>query len=240
LRELGHGVIVHIAARMVRGREHLDGLLARMAERDVADVFLVGGDASEPVGSYASAVELLVDMRAHRRAPRTIGVAAYPEGHPLIADDVLRADLLQKDLLADYMTTQMCFDPGALALWLEETRGSGVGMPVYLGLPGAVDRRRLLEVSLRVGVGTSISFLRKQHGAGRLFGNVHGTTERLCDAVAPLVGGPFDVAGLHFFTFNRLVETVRLAQLRAGERSSQQHRPAERRSVAIQQESQHR
>lgn len=51
LRALGHTVVLHMAARMVKGPRHLDDLLERMADGGIADVFLVAGDAPEPIGA---------------------------------------------------------------------------------------------------------------------------------------------------------------------------------------------
>jgi methylenetetrahydrofolate reductase (NADPH) len=213
LRAQGHAVIVHLAARMVRGPEHLGSLLERMAATDLHDVFLVGGDRPDPLGPYACAYALLEPLRSHRLAPRTIGVPAYPEGHPLIADDVLREDLWRKAPAADYMTTQLCFDAEVLRTWLRTVRADGLTLPAYIGLPGHVDRRRLLEVSLKVGVGASVSYLRKQHGAGRLAGRrAAAVSDGLLDAVAPLVGGELGIAGMHVYTFNQLTETVRAVE----------------------------
>jgi methylenetetrahydrofolate reductase (NADPH) len=232
IRAHGHEVIVHIAARMVRGPRHLDTLLRKLADAGVADIFLVGGDAAEPAGPYSSALPLLEQIRTHPLAPRTIGVPAYPEGHPLVPPDALRDLLLKKSRLADYMTTQMCFDPGALVDWVTETRSAGVALPLYVGIPGLVDRRRLLEISLRVGVGTSLSFVRKHHGARHLIAGARSVTAHLYDVLSPLVGGELGIAGVHFFTFNRLVETVRFVERRAGEESAQS-RPADRESASI-------
>jgi len=215
LRAGGHAVIVHLAARMVRGPEHLDALLTRMAAHDVTDVFLVGGDAAEPRGPYASAMDLLPALRGHVHAPRTVGVAAYPEGHPLIADDELLAALREKDGLADYMTTQLCFDADAVLRWLERTREAGVRLPLYAGLPGMVDPRKLLEISLRVGVGRSIAFARKQQGVGRLVRRRVGASESLYATMASHAGGELGIAGLHLFTFNRLADTLQLVDRHA-------------------------
>src|ERR1700683_3168298 len=44
LREAGHAVTVHVAARMVRDRAHLDLLLAGIADGGADDLFLIGGD----------------------------------------------------------------------------------------------------------------------------------------------------------------------------------------------------
>ncbi len=201
--------MIHVAARMVRGPGHLDELLSRMAEHDIADVFLIGGDATEAEGPYASALDLLPELRAHRHAPRSIGVAAYPEGHPFIDEERLAEALREKDGAADYMTTQLCFDAAALGRWLERTREDGIALPVHIGLPGVVDARRLLEISMRIGVGASIRYARKQRGMTRLFARA----ERLQSEVLPLLDDPgLGVADLHYFTFNRLIDTLDLAE----------------------------
>jgi methylenetetrahydrofolate reductase (NADPH) len=158
MAQLGHQVVPHIAARTIRDIEHLDALLERLAATDIGDVFLIAGDSTEPTGPFDSAVELLPLLARHPQRPRRIGVAAYPEGHPLIDPRTLRQSLERKAQLADYIVTQMCFDSEAVTKWLLATRADGVALPVYVGLPGDVDRRRLLEVSMRVGVGTSIGF----------------------------------------------------------------------------------
>jgi methylenetetrahydrofolate reductase (NADPH) len=221
LRAMGHTIVIHVAARMVRSEQHADELLSRMHEADIHDVFLVGGDHGDPLGPYTRGLDLLPVMREHPLAPRTLGVPAYPEGHPMIDAAVLKADLKEKAPLADYMATQMCFHPKAIVSWLEETREDGVQLPAYIGVPGMVDRARLLEISLRVGVGTSVSFLRKQHGAiGRLLGGGKHAAEHLNDELAPMIGGDLGVAGFHIFTFNRLIETVSFIESRSAARSS--------------------
>lgn len=214
LRALGHTVVAHLSARMVRSASHLDELIARMREADVHDVFAIGGDHPDPLGPYPGSYELVEALRAHRDAPRTIGVAAYPEGHPLINELALREDLRRKAPLADYVTTQLCFHPEATVRWLQAVRADGINLPAYVGLPGIVDRRRLLEISLKVGVGSSISFLRKQHGVSKLAGRSHDAAEHLHDAIAPLVGGELGIAGLHMYTFNNLLETVAFVETR--------------------------
>lgn len=216
LRGLGHLVVLHLAARMVTGEAHLGALLDRMAEAGIADVFLVGGDAPEPLGPYDSALDLLARLRDHPKAPRTIGVGAYPEGHPLIDAGTLAAALRDKAGDADYMVTQLCFDPEALVRWLRATRADGVDLPVYVGVPGLVDRRRLIDVSMRVGVGASLRYLRKQRGIRRLMDRPSDAPRQLLDAAEPLIGGDLGVAGVHFFTFNRLVGTVAFGEGRLG------------------------
>jgi methylenetetrahydrofolate reductase (NADPH) len=215
LVELGHTVVVHIAARMVRSHEHLNRLLTTMATSRLRNIFVIGGDASEAVGPFTSGHRLLEDVHRHALRPRTIGIPAYPEGHPQIAAEVLARELHEKSRFADYLVTQMCFDFNVVMAWLERSRDRGVALPAYIGLPGVVDRKRLLEISVRVGVGTSIAYLRKQHGIRNLISGARGAAEQLHDVVAPHIGGDLGIAGVHFFTFNRLVETRRVIEQRA-------------------------
>jgi methylenetetrahydrofolate reductase (NADPH) len=210
LRAPRHHVTPHIAARMVRDRGHLNRLLDELADAGVHDVFVIGGDATEVEGPYSSAGELLLHVAEHPRRPRTIGIAAYPEGHPLIDDRTLAAALEHKSRFATYATTQMCFDADVLLSWLRKARASGMSLPVMLGMPGVVDRRRLLEISMRIGVGPSLSFVRKQRGIRKLFSRPSTEADRLYDALAPCVNDPeLNVEGFHFYTFNQLVDTWR-------------------------------
>jgi methylenetetrahydrofolate reductase (NADPH) len=208
LRALGHGVTVHLAARMVRDRAHLDTLLQRASAAGIDDLFVVGGDEKEPHGPYGEASDVLEILADHPLRPDRIGVGAYPEGHPLIDEDVLAEALVRKSALADYMATQLCFDPDVLLRWLRGVRLAGVDLPVYAGVPGPIDRRKLLDVSVKVGVGASLRFLRKQHGIMSLFRRPGREADALRDALTPLIGDPqLRIAGLHLFTFNELVST---------------------------------
>jgi methylenetetrahydrofolate reductase (NADPH) len=178
-----------------------------MAEAGVDDLFLIGGDADQPQGLYTGAVDLLPLVAEHPLRPRAIGIAGYPEGHPLIPDEELDRALLEKSGLADYVTTQMCFDPDAVRGWVVHQRERGMALPVLVGMAGKVARRRLLELSVRIGVGPSLAFVRKQRGVRALISR-GSTADKLYDALAPMVNDPqLSIAGLHFFTFNHLIDT---------------------------------
>jgi methylenetetrahydrofolate reductase (NADPH) len=170
-------------------------------------VFLIGGDVEDPVGDYASAVELVPLVADHPRRPELIGIAGYPEGHPRISVEELEQALQDKSGLADYVVTQMCFDPSALRTWIERQRDQGMDLPIAIGMPGRVARRQLLKMSARIGVGPSLDFLRKQRGLRRLLSR-RSTADRLYDELAPLLEDPeLAVVGFQYFTFNELVQT---------------------------------
>ena len=192
---------------MVRDRDHLDQLLAGLADAAVDDLFLIGGDIEDPVGEYASAVDLLPLVVDHPQRPGLIGVAGYPEGHPRISTEELERALRDKSRLADYVVTQMCFDPEALRTWIVRQREGGMELPVVIGMPGKVARRKLLMMSARIGVGPSIDFLRKQKGLRSLLSR-RSTAERLYDGIAPMLDDPeLAVDGFQYFTFNELCHT---------------------------------
>jgi methylenetetrahydrofolate reductase (NADPH) len=203
LRALGHDVTIHLCSRMVRDRAHLDELLGRMADAGIDDVFVVGGDALEPLGEFSSAVQLVPVIAEHPKRPRTLGIAGYPEGHPLI-DDAMLAEALELKLpYADYLTTQLCFQPEPILRFARR-----VELPVIVGMPGIVDPKRLLEISVKVGVGPSLRYLRKQRGLRRFF-RLSGSADALYDALAPHSDA---LEGFHFFTFNRLLDTYNWEQ----------------------------
>jgi methylenetetrahydrofolate reductase (NADPH) len=208
LRALGHGVTVHIAARMVRSASHLDEILGRARDAGIDDFFVIGGDAPEAQGPYADAGALLDALVEHPLRPAVLGIGGYPEGHPLIEPAVLTEALDRKAQVADYIVTQLCFDKGALLGWIEDVRARGVDLPIHVGAVGPIERRKLLEISVRIGVGPSLRFVRKQRGLLRLFGNPFHAATRFYDDIAPLAADPrYGIAGFHFFTFNRLVAT---------------------------------
>jgi methylenetetrahydrofolate reductase (NADPH) len=215
LRQLDHSVTVHVAARMVRDRDHLGRLLAGLADAGVDDLFLIGGDIEDPVGEFASAVDLLPLVLDGVQRPGMIGIAGYPEGHPRISVEDLDQALWDKSRLADYVVTQMCFDPEAVHTWIVRQREHGIELPVVIGMPGRVARRKLLKMAARIGVGPSIDFLRKQKGLRSLLSR-RSTADRLYDGIAPLLDDPdLAVAGVQYFTFNELVQTWEWHQKKA-------------------------
>lgn len=210
LRALGHDVTLHVAARMVRAEAHLDEILERCVAAGIDDLLVIGGDAPDPVGPFAGAGELLDVVQTRPLRPERIGIGAYPEGHPLIPTDALAAVLERKARVADYIVTQLCFDAKTLLTWVDGLRERGIDRPLYIGAVGPVERRRLLEISTRIGVGPSLRFLRNQHGLTTLFRSPVDTAGTFYDDVAPQVGEPpRAIAGFHFFTFNDLLGTRR-------------------------------
>jgi len=199
----GFRVVPHLTARQVRDKSHLQELVDRLSAGGFEDVFIIGGDITEPVGTYDSSSALIADMVEMGNRPRRIGVAAYPEGHPLINREALMQALKAKQPFVNYMVTQICFDPQIIGKWLGDVRANGITLPVYIGIPGILKRSKLLEISLRVGVGDSTRFLKNHLGmVARLLQhdmyNPNGLVKKITGLTRDQV-----VAGFHIYTFNQ-------------------------------------
>ena len=205
----GFRVVPHLAAKMVRDQAHLREIMRRLDDLGVESVFVPGGDAPRPLGTYATALELLRDIAGLDHRFRHIGVAAHPEGHPSVDSETLLQELVAKQPYATYFVTQMCFDAAALAGWLDLIRARGISLPAWIGLPGVFDRSALLAASLRIGVGASLRLLRdRSRMVTRLFGQKLYRPDAFLHQLAPHLAKPeLGIAGFHLFCFNRVEQT---------------------------------
>jgi methylenetetrahydrofolate reductase (NADPH) len=201
--------VPHVAARLVRDRSHLKEVLARLQDAQVKCIFVPAGDSSAPAGVYDDSLTMLRDMAEIGHKIEDIGIAAHPEGHPFVSDQDLLWFLKEKQRFATYMVTQMCFDPNAIIGWLRDIRNAGVTLPTWIGLPGVADVTRLISVSLRIGVGQSVRFLKKQTGLLRkLIGAKSYQPDSLLGEIAPYIDDPaLNISGFHLFSFNDVERT---------------------------------
>lgn len=206
----GYRVVPHLAARQVADRRSLGEITKRLADMGVTDLFVVGGDAKVPEGAFDSATQLLSALADLDHPFESIGVTCYPEGHQQIPDEALMEFLLAKQELADYMVSQLCFDPGALAGWLRSVRAAGVTLPLNVGLAAPLNSRKLLELSLRIGVGSSVKFLSKQHGLmnSLVLGRDYEPENLVAEIVQQESFDDLGIAGLHLFSFNQVERTL--------------------------------
>ena len=205
----GFHVVPHLTARQVRDKSHLHEIVDRLSAGRFEDVFIIGGDIAEPAGTYDSSSALIADMVEMGNRPRRIGVAAYPEGHPLINREALMQALKAKQPLVNYMVTQICFDAQTIGKWLADVRSNGITLPVYIGIPGVLKRPKLLEISLRVGVGDSTRFLKNHLGmVARLLQHDMYDPDSLVKKITGLTRDQA-VAGFHIYTFNQCLSTKR-------------------------------
>ena len=204
----GYPVVPHLAARMISGRAELVEIVERLSGLGVTRVFVPAGDA-DPVGDYRDALGLLTDLATLGSPFDHIGITGYPESHPSIHDDVTIQSMWDKRLHATHIVSNLTFSSDSVRRWITRLRARGVTVPVLLGVPGPVERSKLLAMATKIGVGESTRFLAKNKGMfARLAAPGGFTGERFVLECARAERGPTALLdGLHVFTFNQIAET---------------------------------
>ena len=202
----GFQVIPHIAAKCVSGEKHLETIIKRLDALSIENIFVPGGDRPEPIGEFNNDYDLLKALQKLGHNIKKIGIAAHPEGHPYVNEKILMEALVKKKDLADYIVTQMCFDAKILGDWLVRINQQGVPLPVWVGLPGVIERGRLLRTSLRIGVGDSLRFLRKKSQvAAELMKSSIYNPDKLVTSISEYKDiADTNLAGYHIFCFNQI------------------------------------
>jgi methylenetetrahydrofolate reductase (NADPH) len=216
LSSLGFQAVPHISGRMVTSYDHLDEIVDRLIRAGVRDIYVIGGDARTPLGPFSSAGAFLEALHERGSPFDAIGVAGYPEGHPLVDEDRLWEALHDKQSLATYVVTQMCFDPEAIVRWVTEARQRGIVLPALVGIPGCTSRAHLLRIASRIGVGQSARFLNRHAGMlARMLRPGSFCPDDLVDELSPAMSDPLlDIRGFHIYTFNYVEQTERWRQHR--------------------------
>jgi methylenetetrahydrofolate reductase (NADPH) len=202
----GYRVVPHLAARSVASEAHLAEIVERLTAAGVDDVFVPGGDATNPAGPFDGALPLLERLAELGNPFGQMGITGYPESHPKINDDVTIQAMWDKRRYATYIVSNVCFDAAGLGRWIERIRARGVTLPLYAGLAGPAERTRLLRMAAVAGASESARFLTRHPGWILRFWVPGGySPDRLLERAAPILTAPGSgVAGLHLFTFNQL------------------------------------
>lgn len=215
VKEAGLHPVPHISARRLSSaREFDDFLIALQAQHLSTQVFVVGGDPEEPMGTYPDSLSLIISGRLEAHGVTKVSIAGYPAGHSNIDDSALwsaleskHAALKDKNLEGEIIT-QFGFDTAPVFEWLSEVRRRGIDLPVRIGVPGPAGIKRLLGYARRFGVSASAG-IAKQYGFS--LGNLLGTAgpERFIRELAqnydPARHGKIS---LHFYTFGGIENTA--------------------------------
>jgi len=205
--------VPHIAARNVASAEKLGDLLSRLASSAGIDrVMLIGGDCKQAAGPFEHALALLESGVLESNGIREIGIAAYPEGHSGISEDVLRASLRDKLEAAEraglkaHIVTQFSFDAWPVVTWLRALRASGIRNRVRIGMAGPANIGSLLKFAQRCGVRTSANgFARHASSIGKLL--TRATPADLVNDLAEASASEnLGEIAAHFYSFGGLVQ----------------------------------
>ena len=216
LKAAGHDAVPHFAARLVEGPEHAAKLAEWVRANGIREVFIIGGDAETPP-HYHYALPFMRDFLAGNPGIDTMGFGAYPDGHASISNADLSSAIHEKQQLIvshgvkPLASTQMCFDGATIRTWLKAERAKGFTTPINLGLPGVVDRAKLMSMGMRLGIGQSMRYLSKNKSTiTRMFApGGYDPTKLLADLATD--ADALGITGIHSFTFNSTADTAKWA-----------------------------
>jgi len=209
-------IVVHLAARSIKGKKHLDELLKRAVDASVKEFLVIGGDAPyNRCLPYPDSISLLKAIIDSDQPIFRIGVAGYPSGHPSSnVDERLINDLLKKQKLSCklsggiYIETQFDFSDSAILDWVKVIRGKGVELPIKVGLLGAVSYQKALNAMVLAGGAlNTVDFMRKTHIRVEDLMTGRYRTKMIKIAQA-LVAANADIEGFTIYTLNDVEKTL--------------------------------
>ena len=210
LRALGHLTCVG------HTREELVEILRSYQDAGVRNLLALRGDPKEgpaapwtPTAGGLTYARELVEL-AHEVGDFSVGVAAFPEGHPsadsLDADAKVLADKARAG--ADFAVTQLFFRPQDYVGLLDRVAAQGVELPILPGIMPITNLGSLQRMAELSGATVPPEVLARFDGltepADVRSVGVEIATE-LCEAL--LAGG---APGLHFYTLNRSRATLEI------------------------------
>jgi methylenetetrahydrofolate reductase (NADPH) len=80
-------------------------------------------------------------------------------------------------------------------------------LPIRLGLPGVVDRTRLMTVGTRLGIGASLRYLSKNRSTVMALMSPGGFDPTDMVVELAVCAGELDIEAIHSFTFNSVADT---------------------------------
>lgn len=216
VRRLGLIPVPHVVARNLADRDALDALLGRLSQEAGVDRALVlGGDRDVPAGEYDCSLELIESGLLQEHGIDKIAIAAYPEGHPRIADEVLdearaaKVAAARRAGLEVILITQVCFDADTIVRFLRRLRAQGVTERVRVGVAGPARIATLIKYAVICGVGPSLRSIRERQSVARNLLSPETPEKLILELEDAVEAEPaLNVWGIHFFTFASLKNTI--------------------------------
>lgn len=217
LRAAGFTPVPHVLARALKSARAMEEWLrALAAEAGVSRVLLIAGDLSAARGPFPDTLSVLQTGVLARVGISSVGLAGYPEGHPVASDQQMRSALVAKlaacrnQGIDPWIVTQFCFEAEPIMRYLTNLPTEAQGVPIRIGIAGPSNPATLLKFALRCGVGASMRVLQKSSigKIARLLneGRPEGLIAKLGTRLADCPG--LGAEGFHIYSFGGLARTV--------------------------------
>ena len=197
-------------------REEMEAILDRYAASGIENVLALSGDLPRDRPNhdrgrdgfrYAEQLVAFIRSRKNTKDPRGfgVGVAGFPEGHPVTPNRLLEMDYLKRkvDAGADYVCTQLFFENRDFYDFRERCDLAGIKVPILAGIMPITSREGMLRMAeMALGARVPAKLLRAVSRCGdddaavKRVG-VHWATEQCRDLL------DHQVRGIHFYTLNR-------------------------------------
>ncbi len=196
-------------------RDELAAILDRYEESGIENILALRGDPPKNMSGYDQskdaflyAADLVKFIRDRESASNTrgfgIGVAGFPEGHPLTHNRIREMDHLKRkvDAGADYICTQLFFDNNDFYDFRERCDLAGIRVPILAGIMPVSKQRGLtrmldLAAGARCPAGLIRAVDRCSDDEAVAKVGIHWATEQ-CRKLLDN-----NVRGLHFYTLNK-------------------------------------
>jgi methylenetetrahydrofolate reductase (NADPH) len=213
----------HIVARRIPNALTLRKSLIELHASGIAQILLIAGDASAPMGEFTSALDVLNSGALEQVGIERIGVAAHPEGHKAIGPILLWEALEAKQAYAErtgvsmHIVTQFGFNASAVRDWENQLYRHQIRLPVHVGIAGPAPLSKLIHYAMQCGIGASLRTVMRNLSA---VGNVAELAIRPEEHLIRLLSTtlPSQVVAPHIFAFGGCVATAEwIHRVAAGE-----------------------
>ena len=222
LQSQGMVAVPHLDARSVADGADLHGRLAGLAEASVTDLMLVAGDRKRSLGTFADTLDILDSGALVEYGMTRVGIAGYPEGHPVVDRRALADSLSRKLEYAAatgtdmWMVSQFAFQAETVISWLDTVRRASDRLPVRVGMAGPARLKTVLAFAARCGIGASARMLARRPSALRLLNQWTPDTMLRTLAQHGIASPESPLSGIHLFTFGGLPQTSRWLRATVG------------------------
>ena len=173
LKDEGFKVMPHFPARMIKNHAVLNDLISMYQnEAGVDEALLLAGGLPSPAGDYNSSMQLIESGLFDKAGFKRLHVAGHPEGNKDIDPDgsnknvsealSWKQEFSNRTDASMAITTQFCFDANVVKKWADTIKGSGIDIPIHIGIAGPAKLQTLLKFSIECGVGASMKVLTKR------------------------------------------------------------------------------